>query len=84
MFGTGETCCLSMVVEDENKDQLHGQNIGKPNQYVRSKETRDRQNPSRVSSPCRHRRSTPPPMALSLGGVANHWPSPMRGFSFFV
>jgi hypothetical protein len=59
--------CLT-VVEEEKKDQIHNHNGGETNQYVSSKDIRDRQNASRVSSPHqRTRRSAQPPVALGLG-----------------
>jgi hypothetical protein len=44
--------CLT-VVEEEKKVQIHDQNGSEPNRYMSSKDIRDRQNSSRVLSPCR-------------------------------
>jgi hypothetical protein len=69
--------CLT-VVEEEKKDQIHNHNGGETNQYVSSKDIRDRQNASSISSPLRRSRQyAPPPVALGLGGgprsLASGW-----------
>jgi hypothetical protein len=72
------------VVEEEKKDQIRDQNDDKPNRYISSKDIRDRQNASRVSSPrWRSCPSAPPPGDLGLG-VPDHGPSLAGGLAFFV